>query len=133
MARKRPTIAMPARDAQDFLARSGEVVVAVCDHQGWPVGSIAAAAVRESTVTVRLASDDPVAVVAAAGSPICCATDESPSYYEIRGVVAHGDVVGHSTQARGVSTVTFRVDRLVSFDFGRLRPKTDTDIGPPQV
>ena len=50
---------------------------------------------------------------------VCCVADEHASYFEIQGVIVHGrglPIDGEPDRA------LVEIERVVSFDFGRLRP-----------
>jgi hypothetical protein len=114
---------MTPQEEASFLGRSPEAVVVVCNSDGWPVAGLARAAWRGSSVTLELDPADPVVQAASPGDPICCISEESPSYYEIKGVIAHGFVAkAHHGPGRS-SGLDVDVERTVSFDFGRL-PRT---------
>jgi hypothetical protein len=120
MPRNRPSITMAPEEEQIFLGRSSEAVVAACNIDGWPVGGLARAAWQGLSVTLELEAADPVVEVASPGDPVCCISEESPSYYEIKGVIAHGVVASAHVRRDGPSRLDVDVERTVSFDFGRL-------------
>jgi hypothetical protein len=118
----RPSIAMSAQQVSHFLTSSEAMVVAVCDSAGWPVGGMARAVYDGTVVSLVLDPGDPLAAEMAAGIPVCCVAEQSTSYYEIKGAIAHGAVISVETAADHTVAVKATIERVSSFDFGRLRP-----------
>ena len=122
---ERPDISMSTDEVRAFLATQRRAVVAALDA-GTPVGTVADLRLVDETVEVTLAHDDPVRLVLAVDDRVCVIAEQFPTYYEIKGVAAHG-----SAQHRdGVGGRTFRValDDVTSFDFGKL-PRTGAGSG----
>lgn len=104
---------MTAAEVEAFLARCPQVVVGALDADGWPTGTIAASSFVDGALVVEVADGEVLL------GDVCCVADEHTSYFEIRGVIVHGragPVDGEPTRAR------VAIERVVSFDFGRLRP-----------
>jgi hypothetical protein len=97
------------------------VVVAV--DGGQPVATLGSAEVVDGSWRVTLAADDPVAAVLAVDDRVCVLVDEFPSYYEIKGVVAHGRAVTQPRDAGGY-TFTLTLDDVASFDFSKIPSAT---------
>jgi nitroimidazol reductase NimA-like FMN-containing flavoprotein (pyridoxamine 5'-phosphate oxidase superfamily) len=115
---ERRDISMSEAEVDAFLARCPQMVVGAIAADGWPTGTIAATSYAAGELRVRFAAaDDPVLVELPRDPHVCCVADEHPSYYEIRGVMVHGRIDGAG--ASGDAPVA--LDRIVSFDFGRLQ------------
>jgi hypothetical protein len=102
---------MTTAEVEAFLARCPQVVVGALGADGWPTGTIAASSYVDGGLALTFGLDAPVL------GDVCCVADEHASYFEIRGVIVHGrslPVAGEPTRAR------VEVERVVSFDFGRL-------------
>jgi len=56
---------------------------------------------------------------------VCCAADEFPSYYEIRGAVAHGRAEARPSERLGPewSEWAIPLDDVTSFDFRKVQNK----------
>lgn len=112
----RPDISMTPAEITAFLATQRRVVVAALDR-GAPVGTVASARMAGSGIEVSLPPDDEVAALLAADDRVCVIAEQFPSYYEIRGVVAHG----HAHFSReDPSTFRLALDDVLSFDFAKL-------------
>jgi len=122
---ERPDIAMSAEEVRAFLATQRRAVVAALDA-GTPVGTVADVRLVDAAVEVTLSHDDPVRLVLAVDDRVCVIAEQFPTYYEIKGVAAHGQ----AQPVDGVGGRTFRLtlDDLTSFDFGKL-PRTGTGSG----
>jgi hypothetical protein len=92
------------------------MVVGAIDSDGWPTAALAAPRIVDGVLSLGFSDDDHFLEGLGRDPNVCCVADEHESYYEIRGVIIHGQVV--STGAVG----NFRLDprRTISFDFGRL-------------
>ena len=76
---------------------------------------------RRGRVGFSLVADDPVVALLAADDRACCVVDRFPSYYGIVGVVLHGRARLLSRGSAGRTDYDLAVERVVSFDFGKLR------------
>jgi nitroimidazol reductase NimA-like FMN-containing flavoprotein (pyridoxamine 5'-phosphate oxidase superfamily) len=110
-------ISMTESEVDAFLDRCAQIVVGAIDADGWPTGTIAASAYVDGGLTLRFGAGDPLLGVLATEPLVCCIADEHATYYEIRGVVAHGRAVIDAADPCAVAAI---IDRVVSFDFGRL-------------
>ncbi len=108
---------MDAAEVRAFLATRPRAVLALLDD-GAPVGTIADITVVGDELAVGV-SDAAARGLLARDDRVCVVADQFPTYYEIRGVVAHG-------RARDLETTgdrtTFRLslDDVTSFDFAKL-------------
>jgi hypothetical protein len=104
-------ISMTAVEVDAFLARCPQMVVGALDHDGWPVGTLAASTYVDGMLSLRFPGED------AMFGDICCVWDEHVAYFEIQGVIVHGRATPHA-DAPGHATVD--IERLISFDFARI-------------
>lgn len=111
----RPDIAMTAAEVDEFLAHCGVMVLGAVDADGWPVGTLARTTFEAGALSVEIDPDDPIVADIERDPRVCCVADEHPSYDAIRGVIVHGRAA-----ARVSGRVAVDVDRVVSFDFGRI-------------
>jgi hypothetical protein len=109
---------MSAAEITAFLARQARVVV-VALHGDEPVGTVASAELLGGSWRVTLGPGDDVARLLAADDRVCVLVDEFPTYYEIKGVAAHGRAADRSV-THGCLTFTLRLDDVTSFDFGKI-------------
>ena len=120
----RPDISMSPEEILAFLATQRRVVVSALDA-GAPVGTVADVRMVDGALEVTLHPDDPVRALVAADDRVCVIAEQFPTYYEIKGVAAHG-----RAQFRADDGATFRLplDDVTSFDFGKL-PRTGEGSG----
>jgi hypothetical protein len=107
---------MTDTEIDEFLTGCGHLVVGTIADDGWPTGTIAASEYCDGALTLRGLPDELLEVVQR-DPRICCVADEHASYYEIRGVIVHAAAV----RLPESPDVTATLDRVISFDFGRLR------------
>jgi len=122
----RPDISMTAAEIAGFLAGQTRVVVAALDN-GAPVGTVAAARFVDGALTVTLPADDPVAVLLEADDRVCVIAEQFPTYYEIKGVTAHGRAA-LTVAPDGTATFPLGLTDVTSFDFAKL-PRAGTGSG----
>lgn len=116
----RPDIAMSAAEVDAFLARCGVMVLGAVDGDGWPVGTLARATFTAGALSVEIDPDDPIVADIERDGRVCCLADEHASYDTIRGVIVLGRCASRASGRLAVD-----IDRVVSFDFGRIgRPRT---------
>jgi nitroimidazol reductase NimA-like FMN-containing flavoprotein (pyridoxamine 5'-phosphate oxidase superfamily) len=107
---------MTDAEVDEFLSACAHLVVGVIGDDGWPIGTIAASEYEDGTLTLRGMPDDLLELLER-DARICCVADEHASYYDIRGVIVHA-TAGRPPEA---PYVTAKPERVISFDFGRLR------------
>ncbi len=108
-------IRMDAEEIDEFLSRCEVMAVGTVDAEGWPTATLTHSEFRTTALLLRLDPTDPVAVHAIARQQLCCVADEHSSYYEIRGVIVHG-------QPNFVDEgVRVDIERSTGFDFGKLQ------------
>jgi hypothetical protein len=106
-------ISMSPAEVEGFLARCPQVVVGALDADGWPTGTLATSSYVDGALVIEFGAGEVL------HGDVCCVADEHASYFEIQGVIVHGraaPVAGAPTRA------VVAIDRVISFDFGRLRP-----------
>jgi len=118
----RESIAMSHGELREFLERTTEVVVGTLGTSGEPAGTLAACALVGDELVFSL-PDGPGRSDVERDPRVCCTADEYPSYYEIRGMTAHG--TARPTEAppglaRGGAAYAIGLDDVVSFDFGKI-------------
>jgi hypothetical protein len=108
---------MSAEQIDSFLRRCPSMVVTAVGDDGEMASAIAATAMSNGALIIEFADRDPLIDLIGDGRKIVCVADESPSYYEIQGVMVHGVAV-----AQPESDTRFAVDigEIVSFDFGKI-------------
>jgi nitroimidazol reductase NimA-like FMN-containing flavoprotein (pyridoxamine 5'-phosphate oxidase superfamily) len=108
----RRDIRMSDAEVDEFLRERRQMVVGAIDKDGWPVATIAAVRYGGGQLAVALPEHDPVRAALTVDRRVCCVDDEHASYYEIKGVIVHG---------RMPDVGPVEIDRVISFDFARLR------------
>jgi hypothetical protein len=120
----REAIAMTPAELLAFLGAQRWMALGTLDPDGTPAGDLVP--VRLVDRTIRFAvprgsrADDNIR----RDARVCCAADEFPSYYEIRGVVVHGQA-----EPSGVgdglgddwTEYALGLDDVASFDFRKIR------------
>jgi len=134
----RETIEMSAEETAAFLADQGWVVLATLDPDGSPWADVVPSVVHEGRLLFRVPAGSRSERNVRRDARVCCTQDENSSYFEIRGVIAHGEAEPLSP-SETPSTLATRRDPLqpdqepcgeaysialtdvVSFDFARIR------------
>jgi hypothetical protein len=126
VSRKRPDIRMSSAEIGAFIAQESRVVVVALDGDA-PLATIGSAEPIDGRWKVTLPVEDDVARLIAADDRTCVLIDRFPSYYEIKGVAAHGPARKKSADN---AVLSFEVDLedVVSFDFDKL-PRQGTGSG----
>jgi len=114
---ERPDIRMSPSEVRDFLATQRRAVVGALDA-GEPVGTVADIRVVDGALEVTLAEDDPVRLAIAVDDRVCVVAEQFPTYYEIKGVCAHGRAA--PVDGLGGRTFCLALADVTSFDFGKL-------------
>jgi len=108
-------IHMDAKEIDDFLSRCNLMAVGTVDADGWPTATLSHCEFANGALLLQLVPTYPVAASAVARQQLCCVADEHVSYYEIRGVIVHG-------QPSFVDkSVRVDIERRSGFDFGKLQ------------
>ncbi|MGD9794629.1 MAG: hypothetical protein AB7V43_14225 [Acidimicrobiia bacterium] len=108
---------MSAEQIDSFLRRCPSMVVTAVDDDGEMSSAVAATAMNDGALVLEFAEHDPVIDLIGDGRKIACVADESPSYYEIQGVMVHGVAVA---QPGSDTRFAIDIDEIVSFDFGKI-------------
>jgi hypothetical protein len=118
-------IAMTVKEVEGFLRQKQVAVLGTVDESGTPRGRPVRYSVGRRALHLMVPQSSP-SLQDLAASPIASATvEEFPSYNAIRGVMAHGptryfaDVPAEVT-ADEWTEVGLRLDRVLSFDFGKI-------------
>lgn len=118
----RESIAMSHGELREFLERTSQVVVGTLGTSGEPVGTLASCALVGDELVFAL-PDGPARSDVERDPRVCCAADEYPSYYEIRGMTAHGTarpIEAPPGLAGQGAAYAIDLDDVVSFDFGKI-------------
>lgn len=110
---------MTADEVVEFLATQPRVVVAALDA-GAPVGTIADARLAGGTLEVTLRAGDPLARLLTLDDRVCVIAEQFPTYYQIKGVCAHGRARFVGPVGREQRAFRIALDDVTSFDFGKL-------------
>ena len=116
--RKRPDISMSRDEIAAFLAAQSRVIVVALDA-GAPVGTVADLHFADDQLAVTLRIDDPLGALIAADDRVCVIAEQFPTYYEIKGVSAHGRAALVDADG-GRTRFTIGLDDTTSFDFGKV-------------
>jgi nitroimidazol reductase NimA-like FMN-containing flavoprotein (pyridoxamine 5'-phosphate oxidase superfamily) len=133
----RETIEMPTEECAAFLAEQPWVVLATLEPDGSPWADVVPSAVHEGRLYLRVPTGSRSERNIRRDARICCTQDENSSYFEIRGVIAHG-AAEQTAHDEMPAALTARPDPLhpearsngdaysidladvVSFDFSRI-------------
>lgn len=103
-----------------FLRSQSTAVVVGSPVTGSPDGAVGRLHYEGGFVAFTLRADDAVVTALAADDRACCIVEQFPSYYEIVGVMLHGRATRRQATRPGEATFALHVDKVVSFDFGKL-------------
>jgi hypothetical protein len=137
----RESIAMPREEWLDFLAAQRWMVLGTLEPDGGPWARLAPAALEAETLYFAVPLDSRDQRNLERDPRTCCASDQFPSYYEIRGATVHGraqrieepaalarlaprlDASGLPGWPEGAELAIWSLplDDVFSFDFGRIR------------
>jgi hypothetical protein len=108
---------MSAGEIRAFLATQSRAVVGALDA-GAPIGTVADVRLVDGEIEVTFSTDEPLRLAVAVDDRVCVVAEQFPTYYEIKGVCAHG----RARPVDGTGGRTFRLglDDVTSFDFGKL-------------
>jgi hypothetical protein len=115
---------MSPTEVTAFLAEQTRALVVALDAEGRPHGAVARLEVEpsawaEGRATFAIAVEDPVVGLLAADPRACCVAERFPSYYEIAGVMLHGEARPAGSRG-GETRFTLDAARIVSYDFSKL-------------
>jgi len=122
----REAIAMTREELLAFLGTQRWVALGTLDPDGTPVGDLVPVVLDGERLRFAVPRGSRADDNIRRDPRVCCAADEFPSYYEIRGAVAHGRAEPHGTPDRLGSEWTeyaIVLDDVTSFDFRKVRNK----------
>lgn len=114
-------IRMSEQEIAGFLTDRSDAMVLALPGEGAPLGGVGGFRyLSPQAVEFSLPTGHPLLAHLRADPRACCVVEQFPSYFEIKGVMLHGHA---GTLNADDSTVWFhlRVDKVVSFDFGKLQ------------
>jgi hypothetical protein len=119
----RETIAMTRDELRVFLGAQRWVALGTLDPDGTPVGELAPATLDGDRLCFAVPRGSRADDNIRRDPRVCCAADEFPSYYEIRGAVAHGCAEAYASDRLGPewSEWSISLDDVASFDFRKVR------------
>ncbi|HEX5585749.1 MAG TPA: hypothetical protein VFZ17_00435 [Acidimicrobiia bacterium] len=104
-----------------FLAAQSTATVIGSPPSGAPSAAVGRLEYDDGAVAFSVHDDDPVVALLADDDRTCCVVEQFPSYYEIAGVMLHGRARRRDAAAPGEATFDLAVEKVVSFDFAKLR------------
>ena len=113
-------IRMNGSEIDRFLCSQTTAIVIATAGNGAPQGAVGHLHYDDGRVAFSLRDDDPVLLLLATDDRVCCMVEQFPSYYGIMGVMLHGHTSRRETAEPGRATFDLHVDKVVSFDFGKL-------------
>jgi hypothetical protein len=113
-------IAMGTEEIQDFLNSRTEAVVIGLDDNGEPSGGVGQLMLTDGVIGFALGAEDPVVELLNLDARACCVVEQFPSYYEIKGVMLHGQARPAAESKVGEAAFVLDVEQVVSFDFSKL-------------
>jgi nitroimidazol reductase NimA-like FMN-containing flavoprotein (pyridoxamine 5'-phosphate oxidase superfamily) len=122
----RESIAMTRDEVLAFLATQRWVALGTLDPDGTPAGDLVPVVLEGERLRFAVPRGSRADDNIRRDPRVCCAADEFPSYYEIRGTVAHGRAEPHPTRdALGPDWIEYSLplDEVTSFDFRKVRNK----------
>jgi nitroimidazol reductase NimA-like FMN-containing flavoprotein (pyridoxamine 5'-phosphate oxidase superfamily) len=122
----REAIAMTRDELVAFLGAQRWMVLGTLDPDGAPAGDLVPVRLDGDRLCFAAARGSRAAENVARDPRVCCAADEFPSYYEIRGAVVNGRAEPEVAADRlGPDWVEWALplDDVTSFDFRKIRNK----------
>ena len=122
----REAIAMTHEEVLAFLGTQRWVALGTLDPDGTPAGDLVPVVLDDDRLRFAVPRGSHADDNIRRDPRVCCAADEFPSYYEIRGAVAHGRAEPHAGSDRlgpDWTEYSIALDDVVSFDFRKVRNK----------
>lgn len=119
----REAIAMTRPELLDFLGAQRWTALGTLDPDGTPVGELVPVVLDGERLRFAVAKGSRAHENIVRDPRVCCAADEFPSYYEIRGAVAHGRAELHGEAGPEWVEYAIPLDDVRSFDFRKIRAK----------
>jgi hypothetical protein len=120
----REAIAMTRDELLAFLGAQRWVALGTLDPDGTPAGDVVPVALDGERLRFAVPRGSRADDNIRRDPRVCCAADEFPSYFEIRGAVAHGRAEPSGAPDRlGPDWIEYaiRLDDVASFDFRKMR------------
>jgi nitroimidazol reductase NimA-like FMN-containing flavoprotein (pyridoxamine 5'-phosphate oxidase superfamily) len=128
----REEISMSSGEVLEFLGRQRWVVLGTLAAHGGPSAALVPCALEGESLYFGVTRDSEALANLERDPRACCANDEYPTYYGIKGVTLHGlaQRVGDPDLCRrlgldraGLEVFRLGTDDAFSFDFGKIRNK----------
>ena len=121
----REAIAMTPAELSAFLERQHWVALGTLDPDGTPVADVAPVRLHDGRLCFAVPRGSRAHDNITRDPRVCCAADEFPRYYEIRGATAHGraEALGDAAIGSGWVEYAIPLDDVTSFDFRKVRNK----------
>lgn len=120
----RESIAMTPDELRTFFGAQRWIALATLDPDGTPVADIAPVRLDGDHLCVAVARDSQTHDNIRRNPSVACAADEFPSYYEIRGAIAHGQAEERTINAAADwLEYAIPLTDVTSFDFKKIRNK----------
>ena len=103
-----------------FLCSLSTAIVVAGPAGAAPLGAVGDFHYDTGTVAFSLHPADPIVGQLGDGDRVCCIAEQFPSYFEIKSVMLHGYATRRRDSDLGAPTFDLDVDKVVSFDFGKL-------------
>ena len=121
----RETINMTAEEIRAFGAAQRWAFLATLEPDGWPWAEAVPCACSDGRVYFALAEGSRSLANLRREGRACCILESSPSYYQIKGVIAHGQASEEagppaSAGAKG-AWFSLTLDRIATFDFAKIK------------
>lgn len=120
----RESIAMTREELNRFLEQTHWVIVGTLGEAGEPSGTVASCSLSGNRLVFTL-PEGPARRNIERDPRVCCAADEYPAYYQIRGMTAHGIARPAEAPAallsEGCRAYSIDLDDVMSFDFAKIR------------
>jgi nitroimidazol reductase NimA-like FMN-containing flavoprotein (pyridoxamine 5'-phosphate oxidase superfamily) len=122
----REEIGMARAELAAFLGAQRWVALGTLDPDGTPVGDVVPVVLDGERLRFAVAVDSRAHDNIRRDPRVCCAADEFPTYYEIRGATAHGRATPRDeAHPLGPDWCEYAIplDDVASFDFKKIRAK----------
>lgn len=120
---------MSPAEVDAFLTTQDTAMVVGAKSSHAPIGAVGRLDYGDGKVAFSVHDDDPVVEVLADDDRACCVAEQFPSYFEIKGVMLHGRARRRPPAVAGEATYDLDVEKVTSFDFGKLAGAPAADHG----
>ena len=111
---------MSEAEIHNFLGSQSKAIIIAGRKGGAPWGAVGRLHYDGDRVAFSLRDNDPLVAQLAQDGRACCVVEQFPSYYEIMSVMLHGHATRRAHGEDGAATFDLAVDKIVSFNFGKL-------------